>query len=223
MSLTQFTKGMREYSHGFLYGREREREIMFERFVESIEKAFDWTHRNFQYGPTPGPQAAGGRGGGRNGGVIGFLEFEVETILPPFQRATHNVWGRKDVRLMLGFPRVATISSFVGVIDVEEAGGSPVRYFVRCMGPDFAVPAGHLVGFDLGFGRFDADVKKALVRVSLFGREATNPNPAELKNLVPIRSGLFTSDEPVLTEQELQSYKAKNLRYRCQLTIHGAA
>lgn len=191
---------------------------------EGYDQEFDWAYRNFQWGPTEPPHGGGGGGTVRDlprrlVPVCSLVE-EVDQITPPMWEVAFPIWNRGPVRHLEGVAQDAEISRITGTVYVEPySGGVPTVYLVDCLAQTqpLYVPAGSLVGFDVGFGRFGTERLKFRIDVIVYEAEAT----AELTAMVPDKIEKFQSTEDILSESLLTDYNDAGLRFKCNLTLAG--
>lgn len=198
--------------------------------LERHDRDLEYAYRNFQWGPTERPQAGAGGGAPRERirrPPVCSLVTEMDQMSPPMSIVAFPIWNRNPVRELAGVPDDAEIRRITGVVYVEPfAGGEPQAFLADClpMAQPLYVPAGSLVGYDIGFGRYgdgtssESERGKFRIDVFVFREEG---GAAELTAMVPDGSARFMSTNVVLDSSLLAAYLDAGLRFKCNLTFSG--
>lgn len=174
-------------------------------------------------------QPSSGGGGGvaprPSDRYLGQVIVQIDKAMSvPEHRVTYSIWGRPDKRYLVGIYEDTTIRSFVGTIDIEPMiGGPPQRYYIRCTTSGKGlVEAGRLVGFTVGFARFNAERGKFFVKTYVFPKETTNVNPAQIVNEIalPGQGATYYSDDVILGDALLDEYDTTGGSSRAGMRIH---
>lgn len=192
---------------------------------EGYDQEFDWTYRNFQWDKKPDPQPV--FVGGSTSRIprrlvpVCHLIAEMEEIHPAMTAITWPVWNRVRQRQLEGVIQDAEISRVVGTVWLESRnGGVPTQYLVDLLPltERLYAPGGSVLGFEVGFGRFNEERLNFLLDVHVYEPEATTA----LTEMVPDRSARFVTADDVLTEALLTDYTdGTGLRFKCNITLAG--
>ena len=195
-------------------------------------------HRKFEWGP--GRDTPGGGGGG--------VQLAPATRRIPAFRINQEVGRANGVDSELGVHKVTftgrsasdnyrefytavdtiQVRGGLGVVWIEELDGGSVGYprYVRLRLQDGSGVAlsDHLIGFDIGFERYDTYVKHMFVHMSMYKKEDTRTDPVELAEQIPIGTGShYISDDPILTESMHNEYMTtgSGLWLRALITLYA--
>ena len=165
-----------------------------------------------------------GGGGGAEGGtnlrkdsVVLRFEFESEKLDYPTQPVLHRMWDSANKRFFHYVGKTITLREIGGVIWIEPYGGTPQQHYVHLFPATGSniILSESVIGYDIGFERFDADRRKFFIDIFEFPRESTSQMTQE----IPTSTRKWRSDDYILTDAQLTNYTTDGLRFKCQIDL----
>lgn len=151
-----------------------------------------------------------------------YLKYEIvlesERLETPAQIAMWSLWNRHNARLYHYTEINIDIKAIGGVIWIEgHSTRIPEQHYIRAIPVlgSTQIPANSLIGYDVGFERYDADRKKFFIDIFEFPKEGTT----QLTEEIPISSRKFRSVDTILSDTLLSEYGNEGLRFKCQLDL----